>query len=231
MLIILPAYNEGKNLMDMLAKIKDRYRILVIDDGSTDNTAKIAQEAGVSLIKHEANKGLGASLFDGFLRALEQNEDVIVTMDADNTMDASLIPHMADLVKDGHDIVIASRYQKGAVVECVPVYRKIMSTAASFICRIVFKIPVKDYSSGYRAYNAGVIRQAINRYGAGFITSSGFDCQIEILRKLQPFAKNIAEIPIRLNYTAKLGHSSFRFGKTFRGYIRQLSNALKEMPS
>jgi dolichol-phosphate mannosyltransferase len=228
MLIILPAYNEGNNLANMLPQLIERYNVLVIDDGSTDNTASVAKAMGANVIIHPTNKGLGRSLYDGFVWAAKNNEDVIITMDADNTMDTSLIPQMADLVKNGFDLVIASRYQKGAVVENVPAYRKVMSITASYICRAAFKLPVNDYSSGYRAYSGKAVKKAIKHYGWGFITSSGFDCQIEILRKLKPFITNACEIPIRLDYAPKAGHSSFNFGKTLKGYSKQLVYAVKE---
>lgn len=228
MIIILPAYNEWNNLTNMLPKLVRQYRVLVVDDGSTDNTASVAQAMGADVVIHSVNKGLGRSLYDGFVWAAENNEDVIITMDADNTMDTGLIPQMADLVKDGFDLVIASRYQKGAVVKNVPAYRKVMSITASYICRVVFNLPVKDYSSGYRAYSGKAVKKAIKRYGYGFITSSGFDCQIEILRKLKPFITNVCEIPIKLDYAPKAGHSSFNFGKTLKGYSKQLIYAVKE---
>jgi Glycosyl transferase family 2. len=74
MIIILPAYNEGRNLIDMLPALVNRYKVLVIDDGSTDNTAAVAQAADAGIITHPVNMGLGRSLYDGFVWAVKNTK-------------------------------------------------------------------------------------------------------------------------------------------------------------
>lgn len=168
-------------------------------------------------------------MYDGFKWAVDNHEDIVITMDADNTMDIGLIPVMADKIKnDNVQVVIASRYVKNALVKGVPLYRKLISSISSFICRIVFHLKeVKDFSSGYRAYKADCIKKALELWNENLITSKGFDCQIEILRKVSPFANGICEIPIKLDYKNKINNSHFNFFKTFKGYSFQILTALR----
>lgn len=231
MLVILPAYNEERNIGKLLDKLntlkkKIQFDILVINDGSTDKTGEIAQNYDIEVLTHDSNEGLGKSLYDGFKRAIEKNEDIIITMDADDTMDIGLIDIMKNKIKT-NDIVIASRYVNGAIIKNVPLYRRILSKFASFISSTAFHINAKDFSSGYRAYNVDCIKKAVDKWGKNFITSKGFDCQIEILRKVLPFASKICEIPIKLDYKNKINSSHFNFFKTFKGYTLQLFGALK----
>jgi dolichol-phosphate mannosyltransferase len=229
MVVILPAYNEEKNIEKVLDKLADKYKVLVVDDGSTDSTSEIIKKYKVNIITHSKNEGLGKALYDGFKWAIDNNEDIAVTMDADNTMDIGLIPVMAEKIKNNNaQIVIASRYAKNAVVKNVPLYRKVISSISSFICRLVFHLKeVKDFSSGYRAYDVRCLSDAISYWNDNFITSDGFDCQIEILRKLSCFVNSISEIPIVLDYQSKINNSHFKFFKTAKGYLHQLYCAIK----
>jgi glycosyltransferase involved in cell wall biosynthesis len=99
MIVILPAYNEGKNIGELLDKLTDKYKVLVIDDGSTDATSEIIRKYKINIITHCKNEGLGKALYDGFKWAVDNHEDIVITMDADNTMDIGLIPVMADKIK------------------------------------------------------------------------------------------------------------------------------------
>jgi len=229
MIVILPAYNEEKNIGKMLDKLADKYKVLVIDDGSTDATSEIIKKYKINVITHSKNEGLGKALYDGFKWVVDNHEDIAITMDADNTMDTGPIPVMADKIKnDNVQVVIASRYAENAVVKDVPLYRKAISSISSFICRIVFHLKeVKDFSSGYRAYDVRCLSDAISYWGDNFIVSDGFDCQIEILRKLSRFATSISEIPIVLDYQCKINNSHFKFFKTVKGYLYQLYCAIK----
>lgn len=232
MVVILPVYNEGKNIESLLEKLealkKDyEFSIIAVDDGSTDETGDILAKHGITTIKHERNRGLGRALHNGFAYALKSSEDVIITMDADDTMDVNIIPLLAHQIRHGYGIAIASRYVSGAEVKNVPVWRRILSRAASCLSRAVFRIDVRDFSSGYRAYSADVLKKAYEKWGQSFITSPGFDCQIEILRKAAPYASKICEVPIRLDYRTKLKSSHFNFLKTTEGYMRQVWNEMR----
>src|SRR5258705_8936510 len=113
----------------------------------------------IHVMTHEVNRGLGATIRDGLVRAVELAgpRDIIVTMDADDTHAPGLILRMVRMISEGHDVVIASRYRNGSRCVGVPLHRRALSLVASWLFRAVFPIRgVKDYTCGYRAYHARV---------------------------------------------------------------------------
>jgi dolichol-phosphate mannosyltransferase len=118
-------------------------------------------------------------------------------------------------VLEGHDIVIASRFRKGARVIGLSWSRKCMSIGASWMMRIVFPIKgVRDYTCGFRAYRAEILRKAFKEYGETFIDQIGFQCMSDILIKLRRFEPVVAEVPMILRYDFKMGSSSMKVGLT-----------------
>ncbi len=184
-IITLPALNEEFTLPPLLRATQEamaenqiEYRVIIVDDGSTDGTAKVATEMQrvmpLTLVSHETNRGLGESIRTGLLHALEDadDRDIIVTMDSDNTHAPGLIARMVRGIREGNDVVIASRYRPGAHVKGVPLYRRMLSGSGSMAFRVLFPTPnVRDFTSGYRAYRAGVLKQAFATYGESFIAA------------------------------------------------------------
>jgi dolichol-phosphate mannosyltransferase len=229
--IVLPAYNEEKALEPLLNKccsflkgLSPDGRIIVVNDGSTDETigvVKACQQAGVpvELIEHECNKGLGETIKTGLLHSLQSaaDNDVIVTMDADNTHDPDLIFRMAALIGEGNDVVIASRYVFGAKIIGVPLRRQFYSLGASWLFRLFFPIHyVRDYTCGYRAYRARILKQALQKYGGDFFNTTGFSCMLDILLKLRKLNAVMTEVPLILRYDLKPGKSKMNVGKTIK---------------
>lgn len=226
--IVLPAYNEGENIERLLNGITEAmvefgfcYKIIIVDDGSTDNTRKIIEDIGeenhVLYFFHEKNQGLGATIRDGLLRASEitEDKDIIITMDADDTHLPGSILQMVRMIYEGYDMVIASRYKPGARIVGLSWYRKVLSLGASMIVQILFPISgVKDYTCGYRAYRAVLIKQAFKMYGDKFVSVSGFQCMIDILLKLRATNAIIGEIPFVLRYDYKVGKSKLPVCRT-----------------
>jgi dolichol-phosphate mannosyltransferase len=234
--VVLPALNEEGNLALVLSgcvQASERaghpLRVVLVDDGSTDGTRMVAQAwAGrmrLDLIVHEVNQGLGTTIHDGLKRAAElaEPEDVIVTMDADNTQPASLIPRMLQAVEAGHDLVIASRFQVGAEVVGLSTFRRWLTIAASYLYRSIFPIPgVRDYTCGFRAYRASLLRKAFSVYNGRFITEPGFTCMAEILVKLRALAPQVFEVPMVLRYDLKKGASKMPVARTVRRSLNLL---------
>lgn len=226
--IVLPAYNEEKTLPPLLKAIKENmdesklpYRVAVVDDGSVDRTARIVRgfsnSLPVTLVEHSQNKGLAETLKTGLLETVKaaSPEDVIITMDADNTHPPGLIPEMVKMVEGGHDVVIASRYLRESKVIGVPFTRKLLSSGASIIFRLFFPIKgVKDYTSGYRAYRAGVIKDMFHAYGDDFIDEPGFSCMADILLKMRKYPVTMDEVPLILRYDRKASASKMKVAKT-----------------
>ena len=197
--------------------------MIVVDDGSRDATALVASKATfvmpIELVEHRVNRGLAAALRTGLTAALDRcgPDDVIVTMDADNTHPPQLIPGMMAKIAQGFDVVIASRFQPGAKVHGVPRSRQLYSVGARFLFQAMFPIRgVRDYTCGYRAYRATALRQAVQMYGDQLISETGFSCMADLLLKLQRLPLRMAEVPLELHYERRGTGSKMHVARTIR---------------
>jgi dolichol-phosphate mannosyltransferase len=231
--IVLPAYNEARDLPPLLERIDEaneeaqlHFEILIVDDGSTDETSEVAQiwanKLPLQVMTHEKNLGLGATLRDGVEWAcrLAQPGDVIVTLDSDNTHTPELILRMVRMVREGHDVVVASRFVKGSRVRGVPVMRRVLSRLAGVLFKVMFPIPgIRDYTCGYRAYRAGLLQDVIASDPA-FFDQDGFQVMVDILLKLRRDKDLIfGEVPLILRYDLKEGSSKMDVGGTIRSTL------------
>ncbi len=226
--LVLPAYNEAKALKPLfeeLAHLRARERmptrVVVIDDGSTDETPLVVQQWAdclpINYRRHPTNQGLGRTLYDGLSLAAELSEPdaVIVTMDADHTHPVELIPRLVEKLKEGFDVVIASRYQPGARVMGLSRSRRLLSRGASALYRLAFRhAEVRDYTSGFRAYRAVAIRNLLQREGHRLLTEQGFASTAQLLLKLLQTGARATEIPLVLRYDRKPGCSKMRICRT-----------------
>jgi dolichol-phosphate mannosyltransferase len=226
--VVLPAYNEEEDLAPLLERIDQAmadenvpYRMILVDDGSRDRTASIAQEHArhmpIEVSRHPVNQGLGGTIRDGLKIASERCEDrdIVVSMDADNTHTPGLIRSMTRLVEEGNDVVIASRYRHGAYIRGLAIHRRFLSFGARLLFQAVFPIRgVRDYTSGYRAYRGSVLKEAFRRYGDLFVSEEGFQCMVDILLKLRRMEVIFREVPLILRYDLKGGASKMNVGRT-----------------
>jgi Glycosyltransferases involved in cell wall biogenesis len=221
-LIVLPAYNEEVDLPVLLSKFESLYtntklnlEILVVNDGSSDNTAGIAEnfskEIKIQVLNFETNRGLGAVLKDGLRYAVGQlnPDDIVITMDSDNSHNPYLIIRMVQQIREGSELVIASRYQHGAKTIGLIWYRKLFSFIASVLFRTFAPISgnVKDFTCGYRAYKVSLLQKAFKEYGDKIITETGFSSMSELLLNLSVFNPIAQELPMILRYDFKQGVS------------------------
>lgn len=239
-ILAMPAYNEAPNLARLLPRvreIRDRLtvpiRVIVVDDGSTDDTAAVARRAAdgldVEVVPHGQNQGLAATIKTALSSALTRatsDDDIIVTMDADDTHTPALIPGMAALVDEGYDLVVASRFTPGARVSGLSLPRKIYSLVAAWAFRLITPMRgVRDYTCGYRAYRAGFLRRVWAVYGDAITTETGFSCMADILLKCREFRPVAAEVPLDLRYDRKEGASKMRVWATISATLRMLARA------
>ena len=238
--LVLPAYNEAANLPPLLARVGAAWagafpsRVLVIDDGSSDGTATVAQAVAgsvpVEVVKHPQNRGLAAAVRTGIgevcRRAGEQ--DIVVLMDADNSHPPELVPLMVAKIDAGADIVIASRFVRGGREEGVPWRRRVFSRAAGLLFRCVCPIGgVRDYTTGFRAYRAALLKVLWAAHGEALIEATGFSVMAEILLKARPLRPRVVEVPLVLRYDLKEGASKMRLLKTVRDYMHLLRRELR----
>ncbi len=226
--LALPAYNEQEALPELLERIGEAfadnglpYEVVIVDDGSTDDTASIVAQMSfqmpIRLVRHEVNRGLGPTIRDAMREAVDRagERDIIVTMDADNTHPPGLIDRMVRMIHEGCDVVIASRFESGGCAVGVPIERHFLSVAARLLFTILFPTRgVRDYTSGFRAYRASVIRQGFAEYGDGFVGEQGFSCMADILLKLRKQGALFGEAPLRLRYDRKGGASKMQVFRT-----------------
>ena len=235
--LLLPAYNEEEDLPHLVPKIDKFFRedmqvefkIIACNDGSKDKTLELLndfQKNGVPLeiINHKINRGLGETIRDLFERAAEiSNEgDIIIRMDCDDTHEPEFIRGMIDQIHNGCDVVIASRFVKGGGQLGLNWYRKTISMLANKFMKIFFPIKgLKEYSSGFRAYKASIVKQAIGTFGNNFIQLKGlgFSCTLEKVVKLKMLGAKFGEAPMVLNYGQKRGQSKMVGSITTLGYI------------
>jgi dolichol-phosphate mannosyltransferase len=227
--IVLPAYNEEENIGKLLDRIAyylldsgiDNYEVVVVNDGSTDHTIEILKDyerqLPLKIVQHEKNKGLGPTIRDGLLFASEaaSDGDIIITMDADDTHTPGLIYRMVNTIREGYDVVIASRYRKGARVYGLSYGRRLLSWIASYIFRLLLPIKgVRDFTCGYRAYRAKVLKDAFAKYGGNFIDQQGFQAMVDIILRLRSMNVIFGEVPFILRYDMKQGPSKMNVKTT-----------------
>jgi dolichol-phosphate mannosyltransferase len=231
---VLPAYNEEQslpNLLSRISKLESRYKIkinvIVINDGSSDNTENVAEanssKINLTLVNHETNMGLGQAVQTGIKEALSQcgKNDIIIIMDADDTHDVNLMDEMIENIQNGADIVIASRFVKGGNDKSAPFFRRLLSRGASVVFKTLLPLnKINDFTSGYRGYKASLLQRASLNWGESLILEHGFACMVELLLKLRHWEPKIVEIPFYLRYDRKLGASKLKLFKTLFQYLK-----------
>lgn len=221
--VVLPAYNEEHALEPLLAKI-DRvmselgawYRVVVVNDGSTDATARVLrglyERYPIHIISHKYNRGLGETIRDGFEYVAEvaSPEDVLIRMDCDDTHEPKYVGAMLEKLAAGYEVVTTSRYAPGGGQIGVDLYRRIISRAANLTFKLFFPVRhLKEYTCGYRAYRVGLVQDALAIFGNRFIDLKGlgFTGTIEKLIKFRMMGARITEVPFVLRYDQKLSSS------------------------
>lgn len=243
--VVLPAYNESENLPALLDGFRrtqeDAYnldlRILVVDDASTDQTGDVARrgygDLSVEVFRNEHNLGLADTFMRGMMLAADRAgaDDIILCMDADNSHSPGLTVRMLRDIREGRDVVIASRYQPGAVVRGVPLPRRMLSYGMSILFRCLLPIEgVKDYSCGYRAYRAAFLKKALAEQGHNLFIGEGFSCMAGILLALRRQGAICGEVPIILRYDQKAGGSKMKVIRTIGRTLRLLARERRGLP-
>jgi len=226
--VLLPAYNEQESLPSLLQKIiavKNNFAlplsVLVVNDGSKDNTLAIAKNFGddVEALDLQPNRGLAGALREGLKFALADmsDQDILITLDADDSHNPGLFFRMITQIWEGSDLVIASRYRDGSRIVGLSAFREFLSGFARYLF-IVFRPirGVRDYTCGYRAYRVDLLKKAHDYYKDKLIEQQGFGCMAEILLKLKIFKPIIHELPFILRYDQKRGASKMNVWKTVK---------------
>ena len=189
----IPCYNEGLAIGSVALKASRHVdEVLVVDDGSIDDTVEVAEAAGATVVAHDENKGYGAAIRSCFTYAKANNADIMVILDGDGQHDASKIPDFVHaLTTNGADIVIGSRFlEKNSGI---PRYRIAGMKVLNLSTRVAGNIKTTDSQSGYRAYS----RRAIEKIT---VTNPDMGAGSEILTQIKDYDLNVVEIPITARY-------------------------------
>lgn len=234
--VFLPAYNEEESLRRLLPKLREvqgrlpEYEtvVFVLDDGSSDGTARITREAGaaqkVAVLVHPINRGLGETERDGFeyLAAHCADDDIVVRLDCDDTHEPEYIVSLVRKLNEGYDVVNTSRFVPGGYQLGVNWYRRGISRAANIFMKVLFGMPgIKDFSCGFRAYRGRLVRDAVRIFGNGLLQMRGFGftSTLEIIVKLHLLGARFSEVPFGLRYDQKASESKMVSSTTMIGYF------------
>jgi len=193
--IIIPAKDEGNRIAGVLHQILNAgySNIIVVNDGSKDNTTDVAKKFGVCIVNHLINLGAGAATQTGIEYALQKNAEIIVTIDADHQHMPADIKSLIDLLINKQvDIVIGSRFLKKT--NKIPATRIFYNKIANVITYFVTGVRVTDSQSGMKAFTADFAKKSKLNF-------NGFEFSVEMIRNIKVNNAKFLESPIDVIYT------------------------------
>lgn len=206
----IPAYNESKHIATIIRNtLRHVDQVIVIDDGSTDGTDRIASAVGATVVRHVVNQGKGAAINHAFRIAREIQPTAMVLLDADGQHNPDEIPSLLEPVLNGQvDMVVGSRFLRN---NHIPKYRMLGQNILTLTTNIGSGIRISDTQSGFRSFS----QKAINKMS---FRESGFAVESEMQFKARQYDLKVSEVPIVTNYDEKVKRSpvAHGFGVLFR---------------
>ncbi|HXQ90236.1 MAG TPA: polyprenol monophosphomannose synthase [Acidimicrobiales bacterium] len=200
-LVVLPTYNESENIDQVLRRIRAALPeggILVVDDGSPDGTADMAEAVGrelggIDVLRRTEKAGLGSAYRAGFAWGLGRGWDAFVEMDADLSHDPDALPALVAPLSEGFDLVVGSRYVPGGSIPHWRWHRRVLSQGGNLYAALLLGLHVTDSTSGFRAYGADIL----GRMDLGAVRAEGYGFQIEMVHEVLAHGGRVTEVPIR----------------------------------
>jgi glycosyltransferase involved in cell wall biosynthesis len=212
-LALIPAYQEGPRIGPVVAAARRHLPVLVVDDGSTDDTGAAAETAGAEVLRQRPNAGKGAALRAGFRVALERDIEAVVTLDADGQHDPDEIPRFVAAFDAGRpELVIGARDTRA-----MPAVRRIANVAGGALLAIALGRGVPDNQSGYRLIGRTLMRAMLDS------DESGFEFEVEMIARCIALGLPIASVPISTIYAGEPSH--IRPWRHFTEFVRVTRNA------
>jgi glycosyltransferase involved in cell wall biosynthesis len=200
--VVMPAYNAGRTLRMTYEELpKEAVNLVIlVDDGSTDQTLEIARELGLEIFVHNKNYGYGANQKTCYTEALKAGADVVVMVHPDYQYDPTLVPQMIEPIERGEaDIVLGSRLKSGsALAQGMPWWKFVANRCLTWLENRVFRLSLSEYHTGYRAFRREVL-ETVN-FPAN---SDGFVFDQEIIAQAVAARFRIAEIAVPTRYFAE----------------------------
>jgi len=242
---ILPAYNEESNIalqFELIEKLASKkgydYKVIIVNDGSHDKTREVAERfvsrMPVEIINHDTNKGVAEAFRSGFRTVLGRlsDDDIVITMDADNTQNLGTVPLMINKISDGYEVVSGSIFAPGGMMIGVPLLRAVLSYGCNILYKMLFHVKgINEYTGFYRAYSGAALKKAFEKFGEGLIESDGFAVMAEMLIKFRRIPLFLAEVPMIVRYDFKGGKSKIKIVPTIKEHLKIISkNIFKNKP-
>ncbi|HEY5108677.1 MAG TPA: polyprenol monophosphomannose synthase [Acidimicrobiales bacterium] len=199
-LVVLPTYNESENIDHVLRRIRvalPAATVLVVDDGSPDGTADLAEILGkelgnIEIMRRAGKSGLGSAYRAGFAWGLERGFDACIEMDADLSHEPEALPSLVAPLSEGRELVIGSRYIPGGVIPNWAWHRRLLSRGGNLYASTLLGLGVADATAGFRAYAAPLLA----RLDLDAIRAEGYGFQIEMTYAARRADASILEVPI-----------------------------------
>ncbi len=224
--IIIPTYNEALNLPHLVPRIRavqPDAQILVVDDGSPDGTAAVAEGLGVGVLSRSTKSGRGGAVLAGLIQASgDPDNEWFLEMDADLSHQPEELERLL-AVSEGADMVVGSRYLPGARIEGWSWRRKVWSRMSNRMIRTVLGVPMSDFTNGYRLYS----RRAVEHLAARRLRETGYISLSEWAYALHRARMTIREVPTTF-INRRLGTSNMSASEAvdaLRGLIRMRRHA------
>jgi glycosyltransferase involved in cell wall biosynthesis len=208
--VVIPSYQAARTLAFVIDGVRAHLAgasVIVVDDGSTDDTARVATSQGVRLVSHAANRGKGAALRSGIAEALEARATSIVTIDADGQHDAAALPALVAGL-DSADVVIGARERSGTM----PPHRRFTNSASSAAVSHITGAEISDAQSGFRAFTRAVAER-VRPAGDGY----EFETEFLVLAARAGFRISSVQVP-----TVYGGESHFRLWRDGARVVRTI---------
>jgi glycosyltransferase involved in cell wall biosynthesis len=207
--VVMPAYNAAKTLRMTYAELPRDVvdLVIVVDDGSSDETARIARELGLELFLHDRNYGYGANQKTCYREALAAGADIIVMVHPDYQYDPTLLSEIIRPIQEGRaDVVLGSRLLgSDPVKQGMPRWKYIANRFLSRLENLAFGLHLSEYHTGYRAYDRDAL-EAVNLE----MNSDNFIFDQEIIAQFVSVGMRIAEVPAPTRYFPQASSASFR---------------------
>ena len=207
--IVLPAYNAARTLLRTLAEIPPEYRrnVILVDDASKDETVAVAQAAGLTVFRHERNRGYGGNQKTCYREALAAGADVVVMLHPDHQYDATMIPALVEPILRGEaDAVFGSRMLGGRPIEGgMPRWKYVANVVLTALANLVFGRYLTEIHSGFRAYSRRYLETVPFEKN-----SEDFVFDTEIIAQGMMFGLDFREVPIVTRYFPEASSINFR---------------------
>jgi len=195
LLALIPAYNEAERIGDVIARTRKFLPVLVVDDGSRDDTAGVARLIGAEVICQSPNKGKGAALIAGFRYAIAQGFDAVITLDADGQHDPEEIPLFLTEFENGADLVIGQRDFRQ-----MPFPRSWTNAFGTWMFSRAMGQYCPDNQSGYRLYSRRLIEASISS------RETNFEFEVEVIARCVSLGYRLSWVPIKTIYAGEASH-------------------------